>query len=305
MKMKLLSLLCFTAWLISSCTKEASVEQEDDPSVTDTSAVNVNTDTIPLAENGGLLKRFVNRYEGEEDSMVVNFVYDNNNRITEIRGVNEGTATEDEGMYSFLETFQRNEKGLVNKMKLETYLYYSGYDDPQLHWTENFDLYYDDAASTYRYALTTGTAESYPISDSIAYDYGADGRIKTVAIYHLENNNTSLLGNKFEYEYDTEGNITVCKASMARNSDREDWFTNRFEYDDKINPMNFGQEILLFGDIMVSMPTVNNVTVCDDVIHPEDGYAVQYTYNNYNKPVSATWRSNSGEKAILKYYYLK
>jgi hypothetical protein len=219
--------------------------------------------------------------------------------------VNEGTATEDDEMYSFLEKFQRNEKGLVDKMKIVTYLYYSGPDDPQLHWTENFDLHYDDAASIYRYALTTGTGESYPISDSIAYTYGADGRIKTVAVYHLRNNNTPLLGNKFEYEYDTEGNITVCKASMARNSDREDWFTNRFEYDDKINPMNFGQEMLLVGDFMVSMPTVNNVTACTNAIYSEDGYTVQYTYNNYNKPVSATWRYNSGEKMTFKYYYLK
>lgn len=304
MKIKWLSLLCVIAW-ISSCTKEVSVEQEDDPPVADTSVVRVNTDTIPLAENGGLLKRWVRQYEGEEDSMVISFVYDNNNRITEISGLNEGTATEDDEMYSFLEKFQRNEKGLVDKMKIVTYLYYSGPDDPQLHWTENFDLHYDDAASIYRYALTTGTGESYPISDSIAYTYGADGRIKTVAVYHLRNNNTPLLGNKFEYEYDTEGNIAVCKASMVRNSDREDWFTNRFEYDDKINPMNFGQEMLLVGDFMVSMPTVNNVTACTNAIYSEDGYTVQYTYNNYNKPVSATWRYNSGEKMTFKYYYLK
>ena len=296
MKIKLLSLLlCISAW-ISSCTKEASAEQDDDPPV---------TDTIPLAGNGGLLKRLVYQYGGEEDSMVVSFVYDNDNRITEISGVNEGTATEDDGMYSFLEKFERNEKGFVNKMKIVTYLYYSGPNDPQLHWTENFDLHYDDATSIYRYALTTGIGESYPINDSIAYVYGEDGRIKTVAIYYLGNDNTAAPGNKFEYVYDTRGNITTRKASMARNSDREDWFTNRFEYDDKINPMNFGQEMLLVGDFMVSMPTVNNVTVCNDAVYPEDGYTVQYIYNSHNKPVLATWHYNSGEKTTFKYYYLK
>ncbi|MCO5239606.1 MAG: hypothetical protein M9904_06075 [Chitinophagaceae bacterium] len=294
MKIKWLPLLCIAAW-ISSCTKEVSVEQDDSQRV---------TDTTPLAENGGLIKRLVSRYEGEEDSMVINFIYDSNSRITEIKGVKEGVATADDQLYSFLEKFQRNEKGLVDKIKVETYLYYSGFNDPQLHWTENFDLHYNNETSMYKYALTTGTGESDPISDSIAYVYGSDGRIKTVAIYDLENNMAEL-GDKFEYEYSTEGNITNRKASMTRNSDREDWFTNRFEYDEKINPMNFGQEILLIGDFMVSMPTANNVTVCDDAILPEDGYTVQYTYNNYNKPTSAIWHYNSGEKMTLKYYYLK
>lgn len=304
MKTKLFFLLGVVVG-ISSCTKEASVEQEDNPPVMDTLTVNVNTDTIPFAENGGLLKRWVRQYEGEKDSMVVRFEYDGDNRIMEIKGLNEGVGSGDNEVYSFRQQFWRNDKGLVNKMKIETYLYYSGPDDPQLHWTENFDLYYDDAASGYRYALGTGIGESDPVNDSIAYTYGADGRIKTVAIYHLENNNTASPGDEFGYVYDTGGNIMVRKGTMMRNAEREDWFTDRFEYDEKINPMNFGQEMLLLGDFMVSMPTINNVTACTNNIHPEDGYTVQYTYNTYNKPVSAIWRYNSGEKIIFKYYYLK
>ncbi|MFT3748135.1 MAG: hypothetical protein QM768_07450 [Agriterribacter sp.] len=305
MKVNGLFIVLVMIFLNVSCTKEISREQDTDPPVTDTTETVL--DTIPLSDNGGLLKRIVMQYEGVNDSMVFHFKYDGNNRITEYYGVKEGTATDDGELYSLLQQFTRNENGLVDKMKLETYLYSGQTDVPALHWSTDYKMHYDIATSEYKYALVTGVGESEPINDSITYEYGSDKHLSMVLVYHSEPGDTAHLGNKYEYFYDAKGNISTYKASFVRNyPDRENWYINECVYDDKINPQNFGEEILLSGDIiMLSLPTVNNMTQSSNIINPDDGYTIQYIYNSYNKPTTATCNYATGEVVTFKYYYLK
>ncbi len=300
MKSNLWTILCLVALFIGSCQKEASLKQDNDPPAVNPPAV---SDTILSAENGGLLRRLVVQYEGEQDSMVFTFKYDGNDKLAELYAVNEGLPNADDNLFSLLQQFQRNTKGVVEKIKIVSYLYY-GANNPQLHWKADYDIHYDEATSRYTYALMTGTGESEPLNDSIAYSYGSNGFISVVAEYHLESNDTAQLGDKFEYTYDANGRISIQKATSVRNyPNREDWFINQFEYDEKINPMNFGQELLLIGELIISSPTPNNITGCTNIIYSDESYTVQYTYNSSSKPKTAEWQYNSGDKTIMKYYY--
>ncbi|HEX5025540.1 MAG TPA: hypothetical protein VFV68_09715 [Agriterribacter sp.] len=300
MKSTLWTILCLVALFTGSCQKEASFKQDNDPPAIDPPAV---SDTILSAENGGLLRRMVLQYEGEQDSMVFAFKYDGNGKLVELYGVNEGPADADDNLFSLLQQFDRNANGVAQKIKIVSYLYY-GANNPQLHWSANYDVHYDETTSRYTYALMTGTGESEPLNDSIAYSYASNGLINVVAEYHLEPNDTAQLDDKFEYTYDANGRISVQKATSVRNyPNREDWFINQFEYDAKVNPMNFGQELLLTGELVISSPTPNNITRCTNAINSEESYTVQYTYNDSNKPKTAEWQYNSGEKATMKYYY--
>ncbi|HTN05449.1 hypothetical protein [Agriterribacter sp.] len=282
---------------ISSCQKEVPAEPE--PPVTDP------VDTIPYPENGGLLKRLVVQYEGEQDSTVSTFKYDSSNRIIEAYSVNEGQSDPDDEFHSLLEQFSRNEEGVIEKIKVVTYLYYTP-GVPQLHWDGEFTVHYNKATSQYEYSITTGTGEMSPIHDSLAYKYRMDGLINTVEVYHFVANDTPHLGDKFEYIYSADKNIKVASATAVRNyPNREDWFKNELQYDDKINPMNFGQEMLLTGDILFSYPTPNNIIKCADFINKEDVETIQYTYNSFNKPATALSQEEAGQKMTMKYYYLK
>ncbi|HRP55777.1 hypothetical protein [Agriterribacter sp.] len=298
MKFKLPAVLCLVFVWISSCQKEVSVELESP-------VENTPVDTIPSPENGGLLKRLVMQYEGELDSVICSFKYDSNNRFIELYTINVGQSDPDDGVHSLLEQFTRNEKGIVEKIRLVTYLYYTP-GVPQLHWDEEFTVHYNETAGQYQYSITTGTGEMSPIHDSLAYKYGTNGLISTVEIYHFQANDTPHLDDKFEYIYSADKNIKIASATSVRNyPNREDWFKNDLQYDDKINPLNFGQEILLTGGLLFSAPTPNNIIYRADFINKEDIETIQYTYNSFDKPVTALSQAETGQKVTMKYYYLK
>lgn len=290
--------------LFFSCTKEVSREQDNDTPIIDTSGIG-QRDTILLTENGGLLKRLVAQYDGEKDSLIYNLKYDNESRLIEYYGVTSGNQS-DNDMHSLLLQFHRNDKGLVDEIKLQTYFFdVSG--NPSIHWDANYKIKTEVFTSRYLYALVTGVGENYLIADSISYEYGSDNHLSTVSIYNLQENDTAHLNDRFSYIFNTQGNISVRKASYVRNyPDREDWFINELTYDDKINPMNFGEEMLLIGDIVfASLPTVNNPTVQNNTINIDESFTIQYNYNVHNKPSTAIWKYNDGEAIKFKYYYSK
>lgn len=124
MKSNLWTILCLVALFIGSCQKEASLKQDNDPPAVNPPAV---SDTILSAENGGLLRRLVVQYEGEQDSMVFTFKYDGNDKLAELYAVNEGLPNADDNLFSLLQQFQRNTKGVVEKIKIDQYGKHSGF----------------------------------------------------------------------------------------------------------------------------------------------------------------------------------
>lgn len=304
MKYKIFSIISTVVVFFVSCTKESSFEQDDPvPSITDTSVVAV--DTIPSPDNGGLLKRLVVWQDSYNDSVVYKFKYTADGKLEETYGVVEGKNERDD-LYSILERFHRNDKGLVDKIEIQSYLLDAS-GAPGSHWDVEYNIHFDETTLKYKYALGIGIGEFEPITDSIAYQYNSDNHLSTVSIYHLNVNDVAHPGDQYEYFYNAQGNITVQKATIARNdTEREDWFINKFTYDDKINPMNFGEEMLLVGDVIfAALPTVNNLTSHNDAVNSENSFTVQYTYNSHNKPVTAIWKYSDGEVNRFKYYYLK
>lgn len=304
MKYKIFSIISTVVVFFVSCTKESSFEQDDPvPSITDTSVVAV--DTIPSPDNGGLLKRLVVWQDSYNDSVVYKFRYTADGKLEEAYGVVEG-KNERNDLYSILQQFHRNDKGLVDRTRIQTY-FLDASGTPQVHWDVIYNIYFDETASKYKYALTTGIGESEPVTDSLAYQYDSDNHLSTVSIYHLNVNDVAHPGDQYEYFYNAQGNTTLQKASIVRNNtDREDWFIDKFTYDDMINPMNFGEEMLLTGGLIYSPPpSVNNFTSNINTINPDESFTVQYTYNSHNKPVTAIWKYNDGEVNRFKYYYLK
>lgn len=296
--------MLLSIFFYASCTKEVSREQEIiEVPITDTTQV--AKDTIPSSANGGFLKRIVSHQEGSKDSMVYTFKYADDGKLIEMYAVVEGNNELDD-MYSLLQRFHRNDKGLVDEIKLQSY-FYDASRKPTIHWNSDYKIYLDATKSKYQYALLTGVGENEPIADSIVFGYSLENKLSTVAVYNLVANDTGHLNDKYEYTYNSKGNISKWNATAVRNyPDREVWFNNEFTYDDKINPVNFGEEMLLTGDfIFPALPTANNFTVCNNTIHPEESYAVQYTYNSHNKPTAAIWKYSNGEVTTIKYYYLK
>lgn len=305
MRCRIAVMLMVVAIIYSSCGKEISREQEVDPPVVDSPIVNI--DSIPLPENGGLLKKIVMKYEGDKDSMVFKFAYDSNNRLIEYYGISDAAEMEDGTLVGLRQQFHRNEKGIVDLIKLQTYLYDNASDSPELHWDGNYKVYYDETNARYKYAQLTGTGESDALNDSLVYEYNSGNRISAVSTYHVDITTGVQPGDKYDYIYDAQGNIKKWSASFVRNyPDREEWFANEFAYDNKTNPGNFGQEVLLTGEIiMLSLPTTNNIITCNNAVDPDDNYTIQYSYNTHDKPTIATWKYITGETMILKYYYQK
>ena len=304
MRLSALSFILLSALIFASCGKEASFEQPvvNQP-VTDTSVV--VSDTTVLADNGGLLKRMITQYEGESDSMIYSFRYDNKSKLIEYYGVNSGKPADD-NMYSALLQFHRNDKGLVDEIKLQTYFYdVSG--NPAIHWNADYKIYFDATKSKYKYALVTGDGENQPITDSIVYSYGGDNRLSPISVYYLKEDDTAHFRHSYEYIYNSQGNITKRVLTSVRDyPNTEELENSEFAYDDKLNPLNVGEEMLLTSEIIFpAFPTTNNITTFSNNAYPENNFTVQYTYNSHNKPTAAIWTYLDGTKMTIKYYYAR
>ena len=308
MKIRIIGILCIVTWAISSCGKEPSFEQDaDPPPVADT--LQVDTDTIPLAENGGLLKRLVTKYDGEEDSLVLAFKYDNKNRLLEISGLHEGPVDDVDDTYKYLEQYTWNSNGFVEKIKQVIYLYsdYSGTGNyvPQLFWDADYEVHFDESTSRYTYTILTGTGEGKPFKDSLVYRYNGS-KIEQFLDYDTPFNlNEYVLGDSLGYTYDGKGNI-IEKTGTNRDypDGRKPSARYVIEYDDKLNPVSMGNEALLAGYNTSFLPTQNNIKKHTDLLY-EYNYSIDYTYNMHDKPTTAIIKYDDGEIQSQRYYYLK
>jgi hypothetical protein len=309
MKIRITGMLCIVALVISSCGKEPSFEQDTDPPpVVDTPQV--DTDTIPLAENGGLLKRMVTKYDGEEDSLVLTLQYDSKNRLLEISGLHEGPVDDIEDIQKYLEQYTWNSKGFVEKIKQVIYTYgdYSSTanHEPQLFWEADYEIHFDESTSHYSYTILTGTGEGNPFKDSLVYRYNGS-KIEQFLDYTIPFNlNEYVLGDSLGYTYDGKGNI-IEKTGTNRDypDGRKPSAHYIMEYDDKLNPVSMGNEALLVGYEVSFLPTPNNIKKHTDLLYNEYNYSINYTYNMHDKPTVAVVKNDDGETQIHRYYYLK
>lgn len=292
-----LILLLVSTMFIISCGKEVSVEPPVDPPV--------NTpDTIPSGENGGLLKKMIYKADGANDSMVISYIYDDRQRLSERNMILEGRPQTDRELQSASEKFYRNSEGVIEKIKLITKLFYT-FEDAELHYDVEFNVHYDKSASQYIYAIETGTGEGNQINDSIAYQYNNNSQIDGYKDFNFNyDSNTYRPRVSIMYSYDSKGNVKNVNGTYLFNGKTSS--NTSFEYDDKINPENWGNELFLMGrEVLFFTPGVNNITKSVDALYGENSYSIAYTYNLHDKPVSATMIYDTGEKYITTYFYQK
>lgn len=251
MKIKWLSLLCVVAW-ISSCTKEASVEQEDDPPVTDTSVVNADKP---------LLVRVVD-YEKiyPEDSVTTDYYYNANNKLIRIRQHTVTTqmniSYEDDEWLIY-----RNREDIIQRLTIM----HSHYEGSTFIRKDSsvYDLVYDPVSKNCKYAIYTsnfdyaGTPDS--IRDSIVYTYSNDKIVLMQVLRKDAVSGSFFEAERKEYVYDASGNIVIAKGNENYDNQGDPLTEYTYRYDDKISPFNFGMEGFLFGVDSYSIPTPNNI----------------------------------------------
>lgn len=298
------------ALLYASCGKEPSFEQNDEPEPPIVDTPSVDTDTIPLAENGGLLKRFIMVYDGAKDSLIFTLKYDDKNRLLEILGLHEGPVGGTDNMYKYLEQYTWNSKGYVEKIKEISYFYSrengTGDYEPVLHWDADCDIHYDEAKSQYTYAILTGVGESKPFKDSLVYRYNGDKIEQFLNFSFQESPEGYLLGDSVGYTYDNIGNI-IEKTGTSRDypDKRRPSIHTIIEYDNNLNPIDRGNEALLAGYDNFFQPTKNNLTKHTDLLRDENNFTGSYIYNSHKKPTIAKYKYDDGEEIIFRYFYLK
>ena len=263
-----------------SCGKEASVEKKEE-------APEDSTDN-----KGGLLKKFVTRYNSGSDSSVYTFQYDNNKRLTSFN------TSERDDQYVIEQSFRyyRNASGLV-----ERYVEYATAVINNIRYEDSSVYHLHLNGEKYDYAIRDVLDLPDPvIKDSVKYGYDGNGHINTVHILRYEDN-TWAEYQKALYSYDAKGNIT--QATLTFDDPDDPPQVIKVQYSDKSAAANFGNEILLNGLFGPGFCGPNSMMGFDNPEGP-DKYAFSYEYNAAGKPVKGTQTDLlNGGVAQLYYYY--
>ncbi len=283
-------LLCLIVW-ISSCTKEVSVEQDDDPPVRDTSTTNTDK---PL-----LIRTVDYEEKYPEDSVTTDYYYNENNKLIRIRQHTVTSQTnisyEDDERLIY-----RNNDDIIQRLTVM----HSHYESSTFIRKDSsvYDLVYDPVSKNGKYAIYTSNFDyagtPYFIRDSIVYAYSND---KIVLMQVLRKDAVSGIffeAERNEYAYDASGNIVTTRGNENYDNQGDPLIEYTYRYDDKINPFNFGMEGFLFGVDSYSIPTPNNILNVD--AGPD---ICVYTYNADNLPVVQSFNSapNEGFKRYFNY----
>lgn len=288
MKIKWLSLLCFVAWM-SSCTKEASVEQDDDPPVTDTSAANTDKP---------LLTRLVDYEEVyPEDSVITDYYYNPNNKLIRIR--RHSVTTQSNVSYEDDEwLIYRNKEDIIQRLTMM----HSHYEGSTFIRKDSsvYDLVYDPVSKNCKYAIYTSNFDyivtPYFIRDSIVYTYSSDKIVLMKVLRKDAVNGIFFEAERREYVYDATGNIVTIRSNENYDNQGDPLTEDTYRYDDKINPLNFGMEGFLFGVDSYSIPTPNNILNIDG--GPD---VCVYTYNAGDLPVIQSFNFPPNE--VKRHFY--
>lgn len=176
---------------------------------------------------------------------------------------------------------------------------------PQLLWDTDYEVHFDESTSRYTYTILTGTGEGRPFKDSLVYRYNGS-RIEQFLEYHTPFNvNEYVLFDSLGYTYDGKGNIIELTETTRDYPDgRKPAAHYALEYDDKLNPINLGNEAL-WEAYSSFPPAQNNVKKNTDLLLDEYNYSIDYSYNSHDKPTTAVVKFEDGGAQIRKYYYMK
>ncbi len=275
--------------IAASCQKEVDVPQI--PETTDSLPEVPGDDLSP--DNGGLLKRQIWKASRFDDSVFINFIYDDRNRLIEYNQHFASIVQPGEEDYTFVIRFSYGENDIVNRIASV----YRSTDMPETPYYEYEIALFSDATGRITHSIASAiSAFEGNEKDSIVYSYDNQGRINESKRFGLTDGNIQ----HHIYTFDSNGNRTRIQR-FSNDVLQEDMY---YQYDNKVNPEVFGDIGILPGQSVVFSPGKNNFIAMEDKVGGSSLPSRNYTYNRHDKPALATLQyGSSSELETLQYLY--
>ncbi|MBX3241144.1 MAG: hypothetical protein KIT80_16675 [Chitinophagaceae bacterium] len=293
-----LIILVIAIVLASSCQREFDFTPGPDPADTlpDDSADALSPD------NGGLLKRQIWKTGQFSDSVFINYVYDEEDRLIEYNQHFASFTQPKEEDYTFLLRFFYGDNGMVNKI---TTVYRTTEARDIAYSISEVKIFHDGGTGRYTYAIGSYVFEfEGSKKDSIVYVYDNNGRINQAKSFDI---NTGSIQNRI-YTYDGNDNITRVQHFFDNGITNTLRYDLHYQYDDKMNPEVFGAiGLLMPGDGISFSVGKNNYISMKDELNRLGAPKRSFIYNTHNKPAETdlVYDDDPGEKGTLQYLYVR
>ncbi len=271
--------------LALSCSKEESFEKK-------------KSDTD---KEGPLLVKVTMQSVGVSYTSVVTLAYDNNRKLVNVKNKIEGQV--DEPFMEQESVYYRNGKGIIERL-VDIGNIYDEDRNLLLRDSVVLDLYLT-GIEQYLYGIRTSLNTSgAKVKDSIIYTYNSKGRIAQVKILRKNPYSNEYADEQITaYAYDDKDNITIMTIQFAVNGQDPPQVIN-FSYNDKLSPMNFGDEAFLNGFVMDGFNSPHCLIGINDLTEPDNSWNMSYEYNDLNKPVKGVYNNPvTQEKINYSYFY--
>lgn len=284
MNPKLLLTLLSGILFFISCSKEKSFEKRK----ADTNA-------------GPLLIKVISQSTDASYSAVTTFGYDSQKRLVNLKNEFEGAVNE-----PYIEQeyrYYRNAKGFIERM-VDVWDIFDESGNFQSKDSVVLNLH-GTSGGKYVYGIRTflHSPDDWT-KDSIVYSYNDKGRIALINIFRMDSNNNAYTGEQTTmYTHDGKGNIATMTIKFSANGQDPPQVIS-FRYNDKLSPMNFGDEALLNGFALEGLNSPYCLSGINDPSEPDASWEISYDYNDFNKPATGVYSNTvTQEKINLIYFY--
>ena len=284
MNPKSLLVLLTGIFVFISCSKEESFEKK----------------RADIDDKGPLLVKVTMQPAGATYTGVITLAYDNHKKLLNIKSKLEGEADE-----SYIEqeiVYYRNSKGVIERLVQIEDIYDEG-GNLLLKESATLNLHFTGSGQ-YTHGIRT-FSNTTGERDSIIYTYNNKQRIAQVKVLRKASNSNVYADEQVTgYTYDEKENISVMTIQFADYGVLNPPQTISFQYNDKLSPMNFGDEALLNGFIMDGFNSPHCLTGVSDIAEPDHSWNMSYEYNDLNKPVKGVYNNPvTQEKMNYAYFY--
>ena len=248
--------------------------------------------------NGGggnsepILKKIVSK--SGSDSSVLVFGYNSARKLMTLDLIDESGGTS----AVTNERVERNSQGIIQKLIVKS-------DQYQQYGIDSVVTMVGYASGRYISKLTVFDLGVFIVKDSVSLAYDANGKVATERTFDDLGTGSYDETGKAEYTYSGSNMATIKYYSFDASSSSytlEETFTYD-EYDNKISPMSVGNEAFIFDSpelYSFNNSTKSSVTVTGSGAQT---YAVTYTYNSSNRPLTATSIIQPGNSTVTGTYY--
>lgn len=275
-----------------------------------------NTDSEPLVPPGKKLLSAIGTVLDGDSSLQIFFNYNANGKIVKY--------THEAGEESYNYEFARDVNDIVTSFKSVDSFFESGRELIRVS-VEDIKPFYDKSLSRYTYAIrrqqTYEKHKDWVLEDyyayrvdSIVYSYTAD-KVTSIEYYsrydYPDGGSTDrdyAITNRMEMQRDAKGRVIRLKyTDIPEYGAPTVYYDSKFEYDEKINPLNLGPDgIFMIDDYgLASFDSHNNYTRHTDDVNGMDNF-FEYTYGGADYPTSLKlrWLDNDGKESFEDGFYL-